>query len=203
MHLVPYSTLCVFVCVCVCVCVCSNSESDSPRSSNTVLVENREGEILLTAELDTKIIRLFAHYLWQSVDMTTGFIDLNSPCLFPRPFGVPSEFFKLEWVPLSSKSGKCCLSQAPSLWLDNRIPTPLIHITTEGDPQPNHPTPASCSAVLEKLTFAKLLNMSPIGYPQQPVTGQYAEYLHTFLSLALDHLARLLSQLIPCLWVCD
>jgi hypothetical protein len=71
--------------------------------------------MLLTAELDTKFIRLFDHYFWQSVDMTIGFIGLNSPCHFPHPFGVPSEFFKLEWVPLSNKSGKCCLSQALSL----------------------------------------------------------------------------------------
>jgi len=147
--------------VCVCVRVCRNSESDSPRCSNTVLVENREGEMLLTAEIDTKIIRLFDHSLWQSVDKTTGFIGLNSPCHFPHPLCDPSEFFKLECVPLSHKSGQCCLSPALSLWLDIRISTLLVHTTTEGDPQPNHPTPAICSTVLEKWTVAKLLKMSP------------------------------------------
>jgi len=47
--------------------------------------------MLLTAELDTKIIHLFDYYMWQSVDMTIGFIGLNSPCHFSHPFCVPSE----------------------------------------------------------------------------------------------------------------
>jgi hypothetical protein len=56
--------------------------------------------MLLTAEIDTKIIRLSDHYLWQSVAKAIGFTGLNSPCHFPHPLCVPSEFFKLERAPL-------------------------------------------------------------------------------------------------------
>jgi hypothetical protein len=94
--------------------------------------------------------------------------------------------------------------QALSLWLDNRIPTPLIHTTTEGDPQPNHPTPAICSTVLQKRTVAKLLNMSP----------KYRSGTHN--SMTLDSM-RIPSHLtffsirpscthslsVPCLWVTE
>jgi hypothetical protein len=191
--------------VCVCVCACArarcHSESDSSRYSNTALVENWEGEVLLTAELDTKIIVCLTITCGS---LSIGFIGLNRPCPFPHPFCVPSEFFKLEWAPLSRKSGKCCLSQALPLWLDNRIQTPLVHTTTEGDPQPNHPTPAICNTVLEKLTFAKLLNMSRNTF-RVPTTA-----CHWTVRRLLSHLPYFSirpsctpSLSVPCLWVFD
>lgn len=70
--------------------------------------------------------------------MWTAFIGLNSPCHFSHPFCVPPEFFKFEMGSVVAYVLQM-VSEASTVTV---IPTPLIHLTTAGDPQPNHPTPA-------------------------------------------------------------
>lgn len=136
-----------------CVCACSKSESVSPRCSNTVLVENREGEMLLTAELDTKNTSLSDHYLWQSFDMRISFIGLNSPCHFSHPFCVPSEFFKVRMGSVVTEVWQM-LSEASTVIVAGQ-PNSSAANTPYHCRRPSAKLPSS-----RYLTVAKLLNTS-------------------------------------------